>query len=167
MSDVRRKTVKQLTGKHHVNTTIQPTTWPVSNEEDWRPPESARFFCSKVKKNKQKKHPRGQNCKHHPSEICSVSSSLEIKESSGAMAMSPVGWLAICCRRFSDWSSRFVQSSHISSMPGPSPPYSGGKTGGEKKSLSESWKSAPCIWICSRERATVILKVLKAFLFCM
>lgn len=73
-----------------------------------------------------------------------VSASSEIKESSGVMAMSPVGWLSICCRRFSDCSSWLVQSWHASSMPSPSPPYSGGKTGGEKKSLRVSWKSAPC-----------------------
>lgn len=109
--------------------------------------------------------PRDQSSKHYPSESRSVSASSEINESSGVMAMSPVGWEAICCRRFSDWSSLLVQSWHDSSMPSPSPPYSGGKTGGEKKSLKVSWKSAPCMWIYRGQRGNLILKVcLKAFL---
>lgn len=86
-----------------------------------------------------------------------VSTSSEIKESSGVMAMSPVGWLSICCRRSSDCSSWLVQSWHASSMPSPSPPYSGGKTGGEKKSLRVSWKSAPCRCIYSHGKRSMSL----------
>lgn len=91
--------------------------------------------------------------------MSSVYVASEIKESSGVTSMSPVGWLAICCRRFSDWSNWLVQSWNTSSTHNPSPPYSGGKTGGEKKSLRVSWKSAPCRWIYSRERVSVILLV--------
>lgn len=87
-----------------------------------------------------------------------VSTSSEIKESSGVMAMSPVGWLSICCRRFSDCSSWLVQSWHAWSMPSPSPPYSGGKTCGEKKSLRVSWKSAPCRCIYSRGKRSLVEK---------
>lgn len=93
-----------------------------------------------------------------------VSTSSEIKESSGVMAMSPVGWLSICCRRFSDCSSWLVQSWHASSMPSPSPPYSGGKTDGEKKSLRVSWKSPPCrcIYSCGKRSMSLVLDLRNA-----
>ncbi len=86
----------------------------------------------------------------------SASTFSEITKPSSVVAMSPVGWVAVLSRKFSDWSSLLVQSWHASSMLGPSPPYSGGKTGGEKKSLKVSSKSAPCKWIYREDTGNII-----------